>query len=203
MTDSPATRATLLLRLRDAQDTDAWSQFVRDYGPMLYRFLRGRGLQDADATDLVQDVMRSVGMSISRLDYDRQKGGFRAWLFTITRNKLYSYFEKQSRTENGGGNTDRFEQLNNTPADNDELSDEWELEYQRQLAARAMETIRQSADPKTWAAFQLTAIEGIAAAEAGETLGMSAGAVYVARSRVTAKLREEVQNLMNQEEMRK
>ena len=168
---------------------------------MLYRFVRGRGLQDADAADLVQDVMRSVGSAIERLDYDRQKGGFRAWLFTITRNKLYSFFEKRARTGQGRGNTDELEQLKNTPTKDDPLSDRWEAEHQRQLAARAMETIKETADPKTWLAFYGTAVEGHGAKEVGDRLGMSGGAVYVARSRITAKLRDEVQRLLDEEEL--
>ncbi len=85
------------MRLRDGNDHGAWTEFVRDYAPMIYRFARSRGLQDADAADIVQDVMRRVGSAIGRLEYEREKGGFRAWLFTITRNRLYTHFEKRQR----------------------------------------------------------------------------------------------------------
>lgn len=200
MTESPPTRATLLLRLRDVDDSDAWSQFVRDYGPMLYRFARSRGLQDADAADLVQDVMRAVGRAIGRLDYEKEKGGFRAWLFTITRNKLSSHFKNRSRNESGDGDTDSFQQLSQTPDQRDMLGEQWELEHQRQLAAVAMETIKKASEPKTWNAFELTAVRGVSADSAAEQLQMSTGAIYVARSRVTAKLRDEVQRLMNKED---
>lgn len=170
---------------------------------MLYRFVRGRGLQDADAADLVQDVMRSVGASISRLDYDKQKGGFRAWLFTITRNKLYSFFERRAKVGQARGDTEQLEQLNNTPSDDAPLSERWEMEHQRQIAARAMEKIKTTADPKTWSAFYLTAVQGISAKDVGEQLGMSGGAVYVARSRITAKLRDEVQKVLDEEDATK
>ncbi|MEM6689317.1 MAG: sigma-70 family RNA polymerase sigma factor [Planctomycetota bacterium] len=199
MTQSPPTRATLLLRLRNADDTDAWSQFVRDYGPMLYRFVRSRGLQDADAADLVQDVMRSVGAAIGRLDYQKEKGGFRAWLFTVTRNKLYSYFEKNARIQQGVGDTSTHEQLGQAVDFREGLEDQWELEHQRQMAMRAMEAIRESAEPKTWKAFEQTAVEGKPASSVASELGMSAGAVYVARSRITAKLREEVERMLKEE----
>ncbi len=197
--EAPITRATLLLRLRNAGDADAWSDFIRDYGPMLYRFVRSRGLQDADAADLVQDVLRSVGMAIGRLEYQKEKGGFRAWLFTITRNKLYTYFERRQRAGPTGNDTAQFELLNQATDRRSPLDEQWELEHQRQLVAKAVERMKPQIEPKTWAAFELTAIDGLSAVEAGKRLGMKSGAIYVARSRVTAKLRTEVERLMEEE----
>lgn len=200
MTESPPTSATLLLRLRDATDGVAWSQFLEDYGPMLYRFARSRGLQDADASDLVQDVMRSVGMAIGQLDYEQEKGGFRAWLFTITRNKLYSFFEKRRRSGPTGNDTAQFKLLSQAADGRSELEEQWEREHQIQLAAKAMEIVRPDSQPQTWSAFELTAINGLSAADAGHQLGMSSGAVYVAKSRVTARLRTEIERLTAQQE---
>ncbi|MEM9825228.1 MAG: sigma-70 family RNA polymerase sigma factor [Planctomycetota bacterium] len=199
MNDSRHTRASLVLRLRDRDDADAWSNFVADYGPMLYRFVRSRGLQDADASDLVQDVMRSVGMAIGRLDYAKEKGGFRAWLFTITRNKLATFFEKRKRIGPTANDTAQFELLNQQADLSDELQQQWELEHQRTLAAQAMKSLQATIEPKTWSAFELTALAGMSAEEAGKQIGMSKGAVYVARSRVTAKLRNEIQKQLAEE----
>jgi RNA polymerase sigma-70 factor (ECF subfamily) len=201
MPESPLTRATLLLRLRDQGDGDAWSEFLRDYGPMLYRFVRSRGLQDADASDLVQDVLRSVGMAIGRLEYQKEKGGFRAWLFTITRNKLSTFFAKRKRIGPTANDTAQFELLNQAADQRNELDDQWEQEHQKQLMATAVENMKPQIELKTWTAFQLTAIDGRSAADAGKQLDMKAGAVYVARSRVTAKLRAEVERLIAEEEV--
>jgi RNA polymerase sigma-70 factor (ECF subfamily) len=201
MPESPLTRATLLLRLRDQGDGDAWSEFLRDYGPMLYRFVRSRGLQDADASDLVQDVLRSVGMAIGRLEYQKEKGGFRAWLFTITRNKLSTFFAKRKRIGPTANDTAQFELLNQAADQRSELDDQWEQEHQKQLMATAVDNMKPQIELKTWAAFQMTAIDGRSAADAGKQLDMKAGAVYVARSRVTAKLRAEVERLIAEEEV--
>ncbi|MEO1617783.1 MAG: RNA polymerase sigma factor [Planctomycetota bacterium] len=200
MTDSPITRASLVLRLRDANDHEAWSDFLRDYGPMLYRFVRSRGLQDADAADIVQDVLRRVGTSIGRLDYKKERGGFRAWLFTITRNRLFTHFEKRQRSGPTGNDTAQLEQLAQAPDENNELAEQWELEHLRSLADIAMDKVRESSDPKTWAAFRMTAIEGRPAAEAATELSMKPGTVYVAKSRVTARLRAEIEALQVEEE---
>ncbi|MCG8650419.1 MAG: sigma-70 family RNA polymerase sigma factor [Pirellulales bacterium] len=186
------------MRLRQFEDVDAWSEFLRDYGPMLYRFVRSRGLQDADASDLVQDVVRSVGMAIGRLDYDKAKGGFRAWLFTIARNKLYTYFEKRGRTLPAQTETGEIDRLQGQQSIG-ELESQWELEHQRTMLARAIENLKPEIEPKTWQAFELTAMEGLSGSEAGAKLGMKAGSVYVARSRVTAKLRDEVERLLAEE----
>ncbi|MEM9941240.1 MAG: sigma-70 family RNA polymerase sigma factor [Planctomycetota bacterium] len=201
MPESPETRATLLLRLRDRRDDNAWSEFLHDYGPMLYRFVRSRGLQDADAADLVQDVLRSVGMAIDRLDYQKEKGGFRAWLFTITRNKLSTFFTKRQRMGPTANDTAQFEMLNQASSGPNELDEQWEREHQRQLMAIAVATMKPQIEPKTWSAFELTAMNGMSAADAGAQLSMSAGAIYVARSRVTAKLRTEVERLLAEEEL--
>ncbi|MEL6106390.1 MAG: RNA polymerase sigma factor [Planctomycetota bacterium] len=194
MNQAPITRATLLLRLRDPADNEAWDTFTQDYAPALYRFLRRRGLQDADAADLLQEVMRSVGLAIKDWDYEKQRGGFRAWLFTITRNRLYNHLEKGKKKRGDAQGTAAVNIINQTEQDN-ELESDWELEHQTQLLGRAMSEILPKTEPKTWEAFRQTAIEGRSAAEVAQGLGMSTGSVYVARSRVTAKLRERVQEL--------
>ena len=97
MADIPATRASLLVRLRDHQDHAAWSEFVRLYAPVVYRFARGRGLQDADAADLSQEVLRSVSASVGA--FDPKLGLFRSWLFTLAHRRLYDFVQRSQRQE--------------------------------------------------------------------------------------------------------
>ena len=101
MTAPPLTRASLLVRLRDPNDADAWKEFVRLYASVIYGFARKRGLQDADAADLMQEVLRSVAGAVGRLDYDPLKGTFRGWLYSITRNKVYNFLESRRRQARG------------------------------------------------------------------------------------------------------
>jgi RNA polymerase sigma-70 factor (ECF subfamily) len=201
MAEPPVTRVTLLTRLKDGRDAEAWREFVQLYGPVVYRFARNRGLQDADAADLMQDVMRSVARNAERMEYDPKKGTFRGWLYTVTRNKIYNFLSSQKNRPRGTGDADAQERLDATPAREDEGPDaDWDKEYQRRLSARAMELVKGEFQPNTWAAFWQTAVEGKGASEVGAKLKMSAGAVYVAKSRVLARLREEVQKLMAEEE---
>jgi RNA polymerase sigma-70 factor (ECF subfamily) len=195
MADSPITRPSLLLRLRDSRDQAAWSQFVEVYAPLVYGFGRKHGLQDADAADLTQEVLRSVTGAAGRLEYDPQRGSFRGWLFTIVRNKLRNFLASPQRRWQGTGDTDSHRLLQSLP----DQEQEWDQEYEQRLFAWAVEQVRGGFEPATWQAFWQTAVEGRSAREAAEALGMSVGAVYVARSRVLARLREHVQQLQGEE----
>jgi len=189
----------LLVQIRDGTNHAAWHEFVALYGPIVYGFARKRGLQDADAADLMQDVLRSVSGAIGRLEYDPSQGTFRGWLFTITRNKVFNFLSARRIRPQGSGDSATNRLLANQPEEYDG-SDVWEMEYQRRIAALAMERVKGEFQENTWRAFLLTAVEGVAASEAAKQLGMSPGAIYVAKSRVLARLKEEVESMRRQEE---
>src|SRR5262245_33840339 len=191
MEQLPATRASLLVRLRDPHDGEAWRQFVQVYASVVYGFARKRGLQDADAADLMQDVFRSVASAAGRLQYDRNRGTFRGWLYTVTRNKLYNFLTGRRRRERGSGDSGAREMLEAHPAPTDGVAD-WDQEYGRRVFAWAADRVRGEFSDQTWQAFWQTAVDNVAAKDVGVRLGMSPGAVYVAKSRVLARLREEI-----------
>jgi len=199
MQESPATRASLLVRLRDGDDADAWHEFVRLYAPVIYGFARKRGLQDADAADLMQDVLRSVSTTVHRLEYDPVRGTFRGWLFTVTRNKVFNFMESRSRREQGSGDSRNQQRLEQHAESDGKLSAAWEADFQRALAARAMENVKGEFQAATWQAFLLTAVEGRTPAQAASQVGLSVGAIYVAKSRVIARLRQEIERLQGDE----
>jgi RNA polymerase sigma factor (sigma-70 family) len=198
MDEAPATRASLLVRIRDGKDGDAWGEFVRAYAPVVYGYARKRGLQDADAADLMQEVLRSVAGAAAKLVYDPARGSFRGWLFTVTRNKLYTFLERYRRHPRGSGDEGSQDRLEEHPAPEADGAALWDREYETRLAGWAMERVRGGFRDHTWRAFHLTAVEGKSAREAGETLGMSPGAVLVAKSRVLARLRQEIQQLQGE-----
>jgi RNA polymerase sigma-70 factor (ECF subfamily) len=196
MSPSDATRPSLLVRIRDARDRDAWGEFVELYAPLVYNMARRRGLQDADAADLTQEVLRSVSAAIGRLDYDRVKGTFRSWLFTVTRNTLSKFFEAQRRTPRGTGDLAVQSWLERQTGP-DEESAVWDREYQQRLLAVAAESVRASFEECTWQAFWQTAVEGKPGKEVARNLGMSVGAVYIAKSRLLGRIKEQVQRLLD------
>lgn len=195
----PLTRVSLLVQIRDQGNRAAWQEFTALYGPVIYGFARKRGLQDADAADLMQDVLRSISTAIGRLDYDRRRGTFRGWLFTITRNKVFNFLSARKIRPQGSGDMTTNQLLNQHPDENDG-AETWELEYQRRLASIAMQRVKGDFQENTWQAFWLTAVEGKPVAEVARQLGMSAGAIYVAKSRVLARLKEEVEAIERAEE---
>src|SRR5271163_357249 len=97
MTPTPTTRASLLLRLRDPQDHEAWVQFVSLYEPLVYRLLRCHGLQDADARDVMQELLLAVSRSIDRWDPAKERGSFRGWLRRAARNLVINWLKKSER----------------------------------------------------------------------------------------------------------
>lgn len=195
MAEAPLTRLSLLTRIKDGKDIVAWKEFFQLYGPVIYGFARNRGLQDADAADVMQDVLRSVARNAAKLEYDPKKGTFRGWLYTIARNKVYNFLTAGKNKPRGGGDPDVAENLNRVADHREDPEANWELEYQRRVSAKAMERIKNEFHSATWQAFWESAVEGKNANDVGKSLKMTAGAVYVAKSRVLARLREEVKQL--------
>jgi RNA polymerase sigma-70 factor (ECF subfamily) len=194
MADLPTTRPSLLVRLRDVRDEEAWRQFVHVYGPVVYRYGRRRGLQDADAADLTQEVLRAVSASVGRLDYDRRRGTFCGWLFTLAHHRLHDLLARQRRPGQGSGDPAVCDWLEEQPAREGDLA-VWDQEYERRLFRWAAEQVRPCFQDATWQAFWLTAVEGRRAGDAAEALGMTVAAVYLAKSRVMTRLREQIKQV--------
>jgi RNA polymerase sigma-70 factor (ECF subfamily) len=190
MSQPSTTRASLLIRLRNSQDVEAWHEFVRLYSPLVYRYGRRHGLQDADAADLTQEVLRAVNSSIGRLEYDRQVGSFRGWLFTIAHRKRCDLLAQRRRPGQGSGDEEVQRLLNESPALQEQ--DEWNQDYREAVFAWAAERVRPAVSESTWTAFWRTAVEGKTGEETANELGMSIAAVYLAKSRIMARLKEEV-----------
>jgi RNA polymerase sigma factor (sigma-70 family) len=193
MAEPPVTRPSLLVRIRDVRDAAAWREFVRLYAPPVYGFARRRGLQDADAADLTQEVLRSVAGAAARLDYDPRRGTFRGWLFTVVRHKVHDFTARQRRQLRGSGDTRVQVWLEEQAVAEDEAV--WNAEYERTLLDRACAEVRTDFEPRTWQAFWQTAMEGQKARDVAACLGMSVAAVYMAKSRVTATLRRRLRAL--------
>src|SRR3954468_23608294 len=133
MADVPTTRPSLLVRIRDAGDEEAWGQFVQLYAPLVYDYARRRGLQDADAADLTQDVLRSVAAAAGRLDYDPRRGSFRGWLFTVARNQLNTFLDRRRRQAVGSGETGMQTLLEGQPAREEDEAALWDREHEQRL----------------------------------------------------------------------
>jgi RNA polymerase sigma-70 factor (ECF subfamily) len=189
----PATRRSLILKLRDPADHAAWCEFVALYQPLIYRLARRKGLQDADARDLCQEVFRAVARAIERWDLDPARGSFRGWLSRIARNLLINFLTRRPYRLRGSGSTSVQELLEAQPAEDPSATALYEAEYRRRLFRWAADEVRAQFAPTTWRAFWQTAVEGRPPTAVAAELGLSVGAVYIARSRVLARLRRQVE----------
>ena len=154
----PTTRRSLVLRLRNPGDEAAWAEFVDIYQPLVYRLARNKGLQDADAQDLCQEVFRAVASAIERWDPDPAKGKFRAWLFRITRNLLVNFLAGQRRQPRGSGSSSVQEMLEAQPSDDGQAEAEFRVEFQRRAFRWAAERVKNEFTDSTWQAFWRTGV---------------------------------------------
>ena len=198
MSDSPDTRPSLLVRIRQASDGEAWSQFVEIYAPLVYGFYRRHGLQDADAADLTRDVLCAVAKTARDLDYDPRRGSFRGWLFTVAQNKLRNFVTRRDPRGQGTGNSDVQRILQEQPAR--EEQDSWDHEYEQRLFGWAADQVRRSVEESTWQAFWQTAVQGNKPSVVAKELGMTVANVYRAKNRVMNRLKEQVRQLEETED---
>ncbi len=189
----PETRDSLLIRVADARDQVAWEQFARLYRPVIYNVARMRGLQDADAQDVAQQVLIAVSRALpswQRLDGTTR---FRHWLCRIARNATINSLTRQPRDRAVGGESYLPDAV--SLEGGIDLDSQLEREYRRQLFRRAAEVVRSRTDENTWQAFAMTMIDGIPIAEAAKRLERSEAVVYAARSRIMRRLRDVVKEL--------
>lgn len=194
--DAGQTHASLLVELRDVQNSAAWERFVDLYTPLVFQFLRKRGLQPADSSDVAQEVMRTVARSIQRFEYQTARGGFRNWLFTVTRNQFNDFLRRRERSPLVLGGTTLLRQAHESAGAGTDVDDpevaEWDHAYRLRLFEWAVDSVRPEFRDRTWTAFWDTAVRGEPVSKVAVRLCISQGAVYVARSRVISRLRSRI-----------
>jgi RNA polymerase sigma-70 factor (ECF subfamily) len=195
MTLTPTTRASLLLRLCDSEDHEAWVEFVTLYEPVIYRILRQHGLQDADARDVMQELLLAVSRSVERWNPSKECGTFRGWLRRVARNLVINWLEQRGRRAVAAGGSSLQAMLDMLPATDLQDTVEFDRELRRALFHRAAEQVRGEVHQETWQAFWETAIAENSPAETAKKLGMTIGAVRVAKCRVLARLRAAVSEM--------
>ena len=193
MADSPTTQLSLLARIRDPRDGAAWAEFVEVYAPLVYGLGRRHGLQDADAADLTQEVLRSVARAAPRFAYDPRRGTFRGWLFTLAPRRLYDFLARRRRQEQASGGTTVQQVLDEQPDRGEE--ERWNQDVEQERFRWAAEQVRPQVTAATWQAFWRTAVEGESGKDVAAALGLSVAAVYLAKSRVMARLKEQIKLL--------
>lgn len=180
------TSVSLLLRLRAGTDQAAWDRFVELYTPLMYRWTTRLGAQSEDAHDVVQDVLMRLMTVLPKFNYDQQRS-FRAWLRTVVTNKWRERMRKPLPVPTSESALDAFANLSDLCST--------DAEDRAELCRHALQLIRPEFAESTWQAFVRTAVEGHTVAETARDLGLTANSVYLARSRILARLRQEIEGL--------
>lgn len=200
MVSFPDTRDSLILKIADAGNARAWEEFSRLYQPVVYRLARRRGFQDADAEELVQEVMLAVARAVEGWVPDPTRGRFRVWLWRIARNLMINFLTRRKHQVWGTGDSGMQRLLEAECDPGSAVSQMFEVEYHREMLRSAAEQVRGDVQANTWQAFWLSTVEDLPALEVARRLGMSIGSVYIARSRVMARLRDEVRRMQAAQE---
>ena len=195
------TRHSLISRLKDWDDQESWKEFFDTYWKLLYSVALKSGLSDAEAQDVVQDTIVAVAKKMPEFHYDPALGSFKSWLLTITRRRIIDHLRKRQRqpqrherrpdaTEGRTGTMDKIPD----PA-GDKFGDIWEEEWKDSLYAAAVKRVKQQVEAKQFQMFDCYAVKGWPVEKVAGLLGVSVGAIYTAKSRITALIKEEIGRL--------
>jgi RNA polymerase sigma-70 factor (ECF subfamily) len=185
-----STSSTLLARVRN-RDQAAWDRLVRLYSPLVYRWCRRAGLQEADAADVGQEVFRAVARGVGEFRHDREGDSLRAWLRVITRNKVCDFTRRQADQCNAVGGSDAQHRLEGVAADEATTAAGSEEDDRLLIYRRAVELLLSECEERTRQAFWRVVVERQAPADVAADLGLSLNALYLLKSRLLRRLREE------------
>lgn len=191
---------SLLMELR-AGRAGAWQRLTRLYAPTVYGWCRRANLSASDAADISQEVFLAVAGNLEKFRRDRAGDSFAGWLAVITRNKINDFFRRQAKSPQGVGGSTMQQRLAELPQDDSELGFSRDglsstSSENRSVLFRAAELVRAEFEPNSWQAFWRTAVDGLPASDVAAELGISANAVYKAKSRVLQRLRSELAGLL-------
>lgn len=193
-----STSLSLLGRLRCQSASADWDRFVGIYEPLLRGWLGRKEVLGHDADDLVQNVMAVVVRRVGEFQHNGRAGAFRTWLRTITMNCLHEYWRNRRGQAAGTGGSEVLHLIAQLQDPNSQLSRLWNEQHDRHVMRRLLDELRGEFEPRTWQAFEKFALEGRSAAEVAHDLQITPNAVFIAKSRVLARLRQESEGLLDE-----
>jgi RNA polymerase sigma-70 factor (ECF subfamily) len=184
------------LQQAKAGDAAAWQRLEFLYTPLVRWWCRRRGVAAQDVDDVTQEVFADVASKLTKFT-EGPAGSFRSWLFTITRYKVADHYRCINERPAAAGGSDAHKRLEELPEAADSSTEEESVSEHAILVRRALEFVRPEFRARTWEAAWRVAVDGQSAAEVAAALEMTAGAVHTAKSRVLARLRELLNDLLN------
>src|SRR6476646_3497781 len=190
------TRQSLLLRAQTGE-TNAWKDLIALYRPLIFGWLNRQGVQAADLDDLSQEVLLTVVKHLPSFQHSGHRGAFRSWLRTIVCSRTTDYWRAVDAGTQASGGSGAIAALQEIADPDSELNRQWEEEHDRYVLHCLLDLVEEEFEPITLQAFRRLALNGISGAEATQELGLSVAAVYVAKSRVLARVRQEAEGLID------
>src|SRR5262245_32747160 len=190
------TRQSLLLRAQTGEE-DAWKDLMDLYRPLILGWLNRQGVPARDLEDLSQDILLSVVKHLPSYEHSGRRGAFRSWLRTIVCSRTTDYWRAADPVARGGGGSGATAALQQIVDPDSGLNRQWDEEHDRYVLNCLLDLVQEEFEPATLQAFRRLALDGASGAEAAEELGLSVAAVYVAKSRVLARIRQEAEGLID------
>jgi RNA polymerase sigma-70 factor (ECF subfamily) len=190
------TRQSLLLRAQTGEE-NAWKDLTDLYRPLIIGWLNRQGVPARDLDDLSQDILLSVVKHLPTFQHSGRRGAFRSWLRTIVCSRTTDYWraiDAGTQASGGSGSTAALQQIADPDSD---LNRQWDEEHDRYVLDCLLDLVEKAFEPTTLQAFRRLALEGASGEEAAQELGLSVAAVYVAKSRVLQRIRQEAEGLID------
>ena len=190
------TSLTLLDRLQRGNDSDAWGRVFGLYGPLLVKWLRKYDVQAADADDLTQEVLLAVSTGLKSFDHNGRPGAFRTWLRNILVHRLRNYWRARDRRPVSSGDSDIERRLAQLEDSASAVSQLWDRQHDLFVVQQLLDLSRARFSAETWTAFSRVALNGESPATVARDMGISLNSVFIAKSRVLSRLRQEAGGLV-------
>ncbi len=193
----PDTRHSLIVRLKDSRNDLAWTEFVCAYEPFLTRLVRKQGTPERHVADVTQQLLIAIAKSVDGWKSDGRSASFRRWLGCVARNVVIKFMVRERKHVTGEGGSDFLKALAETV--DPSIDAELQRQYEQELILWAAERVRSEFRESSWRAFWETEIVGRLIADVAKELGVSSGSVYMSRSRIFARIRAVIEEVLNEE----
>ena len=193
----PETRHSLIVRLKDQRNDLAWTEFVCAYEPFLTRLVRKQGTPDRHVADVSQQLLIAIAKSVDGWKPDGKVASFRRWLGRVARNVVIKYMVRERKQVTGQGGSDFLTLTEELP--DASVDAEQARRYEQELILWAAELVRGEFRESSWRAFWATQIDGRSVADVAEELGVTTGSIYMSRSRILARFRSHIEDVLDDE----
>jgi RNA polymerase sigma-70 factor (ECF subfamily) len=190
------TRHSLLLRAQTGEE-NAWKDLTDLYRPLILGWLNRQGVPARDLEDLSQEVLLSVVRHLPTFEHSGRRGAFRSWLRTIVCSRTADYWRGTGAGTLASGGSGAVAALQQIEDPDSDLNRQWDEEHDRYVLDCLLDLVEQEFEPTTLRAFRRLALDGASGAETAEELGLSVATVYVAKSRVLQRIRQEAEGLID------